>query len=84
MATYLYETLARRGDGNPVRRFEYVQSMKDPALTTDPETALPVRRVPQGGYGTITGKRGYGSAIAPRANASSTDHPPGSDCCGTC
>jgi hypothetical protein len=82
MATYLYETLARRADGSPVRRFELWQSMRDPALTTDPETALPVRRVPQGGYGTITGKRGYGSAIAPRP--ASSDHPPGSDCCGTC
>jgi hypothetical protein len=82
MATYVYETLARTAKGTPVRRFEHIQSMKDAALTTDPETGLPVRRVVMGGYGTITGKRGYGSAIAPRS--SSSDHPPGSDCCGTC
>lgn len=82
MATYLYETLARRPDGAPVRRFEHVQSMKDRALEHDPETGLPVRRVPLGGYGLITGARGYSGAIAqPSASAA---HPAGGDCCGTC
>ena len=82
MATYVYETLARTAKGAPMRRFEHVQSMKDAPLTTDPETGLPVDRVIMGGYGTITGKRGYGSAIAPRP--ASSEHPPGSDCCSTC
>ena len=83
MATYVYETLARTSTGAPVRRFEHIQSMKDAALATDPETGLPVRRVPMGGYGTITGKRGYSGAISqPEA---CPHHPSsGGDCCGTC
>jgi hypothetical protein len=81
MATYLYETLARRPDGSPIRRFEHVQSMKDAPLALDPESGLPVRRVPLGGYGLITGARGYSGAIA----QSSPAHPAGGgDCCGTC
>jgi hypothetical protein len=82
MATYLYETLERRPDGVPVRRFEHVQSMKDTPLTHDPENGLPVRRVPLGGYGLITGARGYAGVIAQPAPVA---HPAGGgDCCGTC
>lgn len=52
MATYIYETIpANKGDAP--RRFEVVQSMKEPALTHDPETGLPVRRVITGGSGNI-------------------------------
>lgn len=80
MATYLYETLALLPDGTPVRRFEHTQSMKAPALARDPESGLPVRRVPLGGYGLITGARGYSGAIAQPTTA----HPAGGDCCGTC
>lgn len=46
MPTYVYEILDERGNGTG-RTFEYVQSMKDDALTTHPETGEPVRRVPQ-------------------------------------
>ncbi len=46
MPTYVYETL-----GEEKRRFEIRQSMTEPALTTDPETGEPVRRVIVGGYG---------------------------------
>jgi len=48
MPTYVYETL-----GAKKRRFELVQSMKDNALTHDPETGEPVRRVISGGYGVM-------------------------------
>jgi predicted nucleic acid-binding Zn ribbon protein len=48
MPTYVYETL-----GAQQRRFELVQSMKDAALTHDPETGEPVRRVISGGYGVM-------------------------------
>jgi hypothetical protein len=50
MPTYVYETT-----GAKKRQFEVRQSMKDPALTHDPETGEPVRRVISGGYGFITG-----------------------------
>lgn len=52
MATYVYETIPQR-DGEQPRRFEVVQSMKDAALTRDPETGLPVRRVISGGFGLM-------------------------------
>jgi len=48
MPTYVYETV-----GAKKRRFEVRQSMKDPALTHDPETGEPVRRVISGGYGIM-------------------------------
>jgi predicted nucleic acid-binding Zn ribbon protein len=56
MPTYVYETLGARK-----RRFEVRQSMKDAALTHDPETGEPVRRVISGGYGIMQ----KGSAEAP-------------------
>ena len=48
MPTYVYETL-----GAKKRRFEVRQSMKEEALTHDPETGEPVRRVISGGYGYL-------------------------------
>ena len=48
MATYLYETIPQKRGQKP-RQFEYVQKMSDPALTHDPETGLPVRRLIVGG-----------------------------------
>ena len=48
MPTYVYETL-----GAKKRRFEVQQSMKENALTHDPETGEPVRRVISGGYGIM-------------------------------
>ena len=48
MATYLYETIPQKRSQKP-RQFEYVQKMTDPALTHDPETGLPVRRLIVGG-----------------------------------
>ncbi len=44
MPTYVYETIPTEPTLTP-RRFELKQSMKDAALTHDPESGLPVRRV---------------------------------------
>ena len=52
MATYIYETIPEKKGQSP-RRFEVVQGMTEPALTHDPETGLPVRRVITGGSGNI-------------------------------
>ncbi len=52
MATYVYETIPQR-DGESPRRFEVVQSMKDRALTHDPASGEPVRRVISGGFGLM-------------------------------
>ena len=53
MATYVYETIPTKPDEQP-RRFEVQQKMSDPALTTDPQTGEPVRRIITGGSGWIT------------------------------
>jgi hypothetical protein len=45
MPTYCYET----ADDGPNRTFEIYQSIKEKALTIDPETGRPVRRVISGG-----------------------------------
>lgn len=52
MPAYIYETIPQNPKQKP-RRFEVQQSMKDAALTKDPETGLPVRRVITGGSGNI-------------------------------
>jgi hypothetical protein len=49
MPTYVYETITTEAEVMP-RRFEVRQSMKDAALTHDPETGYPVRRVPQASF----------------------------------
>ena len=53
MATYVYETIPQNAKQKP-RRFEVVQKMSDPALTKDPKTGEPVRRVIIGGSGWVT------------------------------
>ncbi len=52
MAAYIYETIPKNPKQKP-RRFEVQQSMKDAALTHDPQTGEPVRRVITGGCGNI-------------------------------
>lgn len=44
MPTYIYEVVSEDSGAAP-RRFEIVQRMSDTALTVDPESGLPVRRV---------------------------------------
>ena len=53
MATYVYETIPKNAKQKP-RRFEVVQKMSEPALTKDPKTGEPVRRVIVGGSGWVT------------------------------
>jgi len=65
MPTYVYETT-----GAKKRRFEVRQSMKDTALTQDPETGEPVQRVISGGYGIM--EKGKPQAAQPS----------GGHCCG--
>jgi len=48
MATYVYETIPQKRGEKP-RQFEFAQKMTDPALTHDPETGQPVRRIITGG-----------------------------------
>ena len=52
MPVYVYETIPTLPD-QPVRRFEQKQSMSEPALTRDPQTGAPVRRIISGGYGLM-------------------------------
>lgn len=68
MATYIYETLPRAAGETP-RRFEMVQSMKDPPLQAHPATGEPVRRVITGGYGLmgVTEKSPAAAPLAPCA-----------------
>ena len=54
MPTYTYETMPR-DPGEEPRRFEVFQRMNDDALTHDPETGLPVRRIITGGIGLKLG-----------------------------
>ncbi|MEK9861522.1 MAG: FmdB family zinc ribbon protein [Limisphaerales bacterium] len=53
MATYVYETIPAK-KGQKVRRFEVEQKMSDEALTHDPQTGLPCRRIIVGGSGWVT------------------------------
>lgn len=53
MATYVYETIPQKRGEKP-RQFEVEQKMSDPALTHDPKTGVPVKRVIVGGSGLIT------------------------------
>ena len=53
MATYIYETIPKTPRQKP-RRFEVEQRMNDAALTKDPKTGAPVRRVITGGSGIVT------------------------------
>ena len=52
MATYVYETVPQKKGEKP-RRFELIQKMTDAALTHEPKTGVPVRRVITGGCGNI-------------------------------
>ena len=74
MPLYQYETIPTVPD-EAVRRFEVKQSMNDNALTRDPESGKPVRRVISGGFlmlkGDIGSESGAGSVSAPQSCAGS-------------
>ena len=65
MSTYIYETIPTNPKQKP-RRFEVQQKMSDPALTHDPKTGLPVKRVITGGCGNIMRGCSILSMNAPR------------------
>lgn len=71
MTTYVYETIPPQPGQKP-RYFEIKQSMKDPPLTTHPETGEPIRRVVLGGYGVLSSAPKKSRAPAPS----------GGSCCG--
>ena len=54
MPTYVYETIPEDSAAQP-RRFEVFQSMRDDALTHDPDSGEPVRRIITGGIGVKLG-----------------------------
>ncbi len=57
MPTYVYETIPQF-EGEPAKRFEIRQSMKDAPLTQHPDSGQPVRRVPIGGTGLMGASSG--------------------------
>lgn len=77
MPIYVYETIPTVPD-QPIRRFEYKQSMSEVALTQDPETGVPVRRVISGGYGLMT--KADGSAGSSRVETPRSAHSCGTGC----
>jgi len=54
MPTYVYETIPDDSTQKP-RRFEVFQRMNDAALTHDPESGEPVRKIITGGIGVKLG-----------------------------
>ncbi len=66
MAIYVYETIPKSPKQKP-RRFEIEQKMSEPALTTDPKTGEPVRRVIIGGSGWVTHGASILSMKVPRS-----------------
>lgn len=53
MAIYVYETIPQKKGQKP-RRFEVEQKMSDNALSHDPKTGLPCKRIIVGGSGFVT------------------------------
>lgn len=70
MPTYVYETIPQY-EGDPPKRFEIRQSMKDSALTQHPDSGQPVRRVPIGGTGIMGGGSAAASAAPSRGSCGS-------------
>ena len=68
MITYVYETVPATPDEKS-ERFEWRQSIREPALENHPETGAPVRRVVSGGLGFTSSAEGNESAAAARALA---------------
>ena len=76
MPTYVYETIPTDGE-EPVR-FEVEQRMSAAALTTHPDTGVPVRRVVTGGAGILCEGRGSsGQQHSAHGGDSGHQHGPG-------
>ena len=69
MATYVYETIPQHPDEAPLQ-FEVVQSMKEAALASHPDTGQPVRRVVSGGYGLLSARVKSSTPASPVAACS--------------
>ncbi len=81
MPVYVYETIPPLPD-QPVRRFEVKQSMSEPALTRDPQSGQPVRRVISGGYGLMVKGDGVGGSDCSDGSCAVT--PPSHSCGSGC
>ena len=81
MPTYVYETIPTQV-GQPSRRFEYKQSMKDAPLEQDPETGVPVRRVISGGFAPMVG--GGDTSMPCDTGACPMPQPPRHSCGAMC
>ncbi len=57
MPTYIYETVPAK-KGARVKRYEIRQSIKDPALTSHPETNKPIHRVLADSVNVLTSSAG--------------------------
>jgi len=79
MPVYVYETIPQLPD-QPVRRFELKQSMSDDALSRDPHSGEPVRRVISGGYGLMLKGEAGGAGDC---SAGACGAPPPAHSCGT-
>ncbi len=81
MPTYLYETIPL--NGGATERFEWRQSMNEPALDKHPHTGAAVRRVISGGLGYMrSGERsmpepGPGPGVVSGPAAAGASEPPG-------
>jgi len=53
MATYVYETIPQK-KGQKARQFEVEQKMSEDALTHDPKTGEPCKRIIVSGSGFVT------------------------------
>jgi hypothetical protein len=71
MATYVYETIPEK-PGDPVKRYELWQQMREPAYERHPETGERIRRVIIGGVG-MPGSISDASADRPKLPKSPPD-----------
>lgn len=63
MITYTYETIPPAASDDEARQFEHLQHIGDEALSHDPVTGYPVKRVISGGLG-FSPSRGAGGGDA--------------------
>lgn len=84
MPTYVYETIPTTSGEQP-EQFEIEQRMSAAALTTHPDTGVPVRRVVSGGAGflsdrPVAGAQGGGAAGGGETNRTTGGHVHGPNC----
>jgi predicted nucleic acid-binding Zn ribbon protein len=57
MPTYVYETIPA-SKGEESRRYEFKQSIKDPAFVKHPQTGEPIKRIIAGSVSVLTSVQG--------------------------